>query len=204
MDGLPHPGNGMWIKLTVCGVSRLGYGSADGKSGGDAIKEIIGDALRNAAMRFGAALDLWHKGDLHPDPEEPERKPEQPPQQPAGESTQTGTKSNSRELYKRLQGGIRGCKSHAEITRFGKEFSADFAKLPSDWEREIHDEFTHHFLKTGIGECKSRAELQEFGETHADKFRALSSARYAEVRKEYAQKLEARIAAENPPEHERR
>ena len=57
----------MWITLTVCGQTRLGYGSADGKSGGDAVKEIIGDALRNAAMRFGAALDLWHKGDLHQD-----------------------------------------------------------------------------------------------------------------------------------------
>ena len=31
----------------------------------DAMKERIGDALRNAAMRFGAALDLWHKGELH-------------------------------------------------------------------------------------------------------------------------------------------
>jgi hypothetical protein len=31
------------------------------------MKERIGDALRNAAMRFGAALDLWHKGDLHLD-----------------------------------------------------------------------------------------------------------------------------------------
>lgn len=56
---------GMWIKLTVCGVTRLGYGHPDGKKGGDAIKEAIGDAIRNAAMRFGAALDLWHKGDLH-------------------------------------------------------------------------------------------------------------------------------------------
>ena len=56
---------GMWIKLTVCGVTRLGYGHADGKTGGDAVKEMIGDALRNAAMRFGAALDLWHKGELH-------------------------------------------------------------------------------------------------------------------------------------------
>jgi hypothetical protein len=63
--GLPNPGSGMWIKLTVCGKSRIGYGHADGKTGGDAIKEIVGDALRNAAMRFGAALDLWHKGDLH-------------------------------------------------------------------------------------------------------------------------------------------
>lgn len=59
---------GMWIKLTVCGVTRLGYGDAQGKLGGDAMKERIGDALRNAAMRFGAALDLWHKGgDLHGD-----------------------------------------------------------------------------------------------------------------------------------------
>ncbi|QDP67210.1 MAG: hypothetical protein GOVbin7368_1 [Prokaryotic dsDNA virus sp.] len=57
---------GMWIRLTVCGQTRLGYGHPDGKKGGDAIKEVIGDALRNAAMRFGAALDLWHKGgDLH-------------------------------------------------------------------------------------------------------------------------------------------
>ena len=56
---------GLWIKLTVCGVTRLGYGHAGSKQGGDAIKELIGDALRNAAMRFGAALDLWHKGDLH-------------------------------------------------------------------------------------------------------------------------------------------
>lgn len=56
---------GMWIRLTVCGQTRLGYGHADGKRGGDAVKEVIGDALRNAAMRFGAALDLWHKGDLH-------------------------------------------------------------------------------------------------------------------------------------------
>ena len=65
-QGLPLMSHGgLWIKLTVCGVTRPGFGSADGKSGGDAIKEIIGDAMRNAAMRFGAALDLWHKGDLH-------------------------------------------------------------------------------------------------------------------------------------------
>lgn len=63
--GLPVAPGGMWIKLTVCGVSRYGFGHPDGKTGGDAVKETIGDALRNAAMRFGAALDLWHKGDLH-------------------------------------------------------------------------------------------------------------------------------------------
>lgn len=69
--GLPafdHDG-GLWIKLTINGVTRMGYGDADGKTGGNARKEAIGDALRNAAMRFGAALDLWHKGDLHLDEE---------------------------------------------------------------------------------------------------------------------------------------
>lgn len=66
-NGLPVMDDlgGMWIKLTVCGVTRLGYGHAGTKTGGDAIKEVIGDALRNAAMRFGAALELWHKGELH-------------------------------------------------------------------------------------------------------------------------------------------
>lgn len=70
-DGYPvlDRDGGMWIKLTVCGVTRYGYGDAQGKTGGDAMKERIGDALRNAAMRFGAALDLWHKGDLHADEE---------------------------------------------------------------------------------------------------------------------------------------
>ena len=73
-DGTPvvDGDGGMWIKLTVCGVTRLGYGDAQGKTGGNATKERIGDALRNAAMRFGAALDLWHKGDLHIEEETPE------------------------------------------------------------------------------------------------------------------------------------
>jgi hypothetical protein len=50
---------GLWIRLTVAGVTRIGYGDAGGKKGTDAVKEIIGDAIRNAAMRFGVALDLW-------------------------------------------------------------------------------------------------------------------------------------------------
>jgi hypothetical protein len=71
-DGLPKFDSigGLWIKLTVCGVVRMGYGNAENKTYSDVgarEKEVIGDALRNAGMRFGAALDLWHKGDLHVD-----------------------------------------------------------------------------------------------------------------------------------------
>jgi hypothetical protein len=72
-DGLPmfDEAGGLWIRLTVCGMTRIGYGNAAKKSGpGDREKEVIGDALRNAAMRFGAALDLWHKGG-DPHSEEP-------------------------------------------------------------------------------------------------------------------------------------
>jgi hypothetical protein len=58
--GLPalDGSNNLWIRLTVCGVTRIGVG--DGKSA----KEVIGDAIRNAAMRFGVALDLWGKEEL--------------------------------------------------------------------------------------------------------------------------------------------
>lgn len=64
-DGLPRldDDGGLWIRLTVCGMTRIGYGDAGGRRGPNAVKEAIGDALRNAAMRFGAALDLWTKGD---------------------------------------------------------------------------------------------------------------------------------------------
>jgi hypothetical protein len=48
----------LWIRLTICGVTRLGVG--DGKN----MKERVGDAIRNAAMRFGVALDLWAKENL--------------------------------------------------------------------------------------------------------------------------------------------
>jgi hypothetical protein len=53
---------GFWIRLTVGGVTRPGYGSVPSGQP-DAVKVLIGDALRNAAMRFGVALELWAKGD---------------------------------------------------------------------------------------------------------------------------------------------
>lgn len=80
-DGSPAIGrsvNGrdavMWVRLTVAGVTRPGVGSAPLDSH-ETEKQLIGDALRNAAMRFGVALDLWAKSELesagaHDDPPE--------------------------------------------------------------------------------------------------------------------------------------
>lgn len=62
-DGNPV---GLWIKLTVLDVTRWGYGSC-GSSQFEAEKVLIGDAIRNAAMRFGVALELWIKGHAEDD-----------------------------------------------------------------------------------------------------------------------------------------
>lgn len=53
----------LWGRLTVLGVTRLGCGSVASDSF-DAEKQLIGDFIRNAAMRFGVALDLWSKTEL--------------------------------------------------------------------------------------------------------------------------------------------
>lgn len=67
----------LWIRLTVCGVTRLGVGTCGQTF--DPEKELIGDALRNAAMRFGVALDLWSKEEL----ESSTRVDDPPPQRPS-------------------------------------------------------------------------------------------------------------------------
>ena len=50
----------MWGYLTVLGVSRLCVGTCDAGKG-DPEKELIGDLLRNGAMRFGIGTKLWSK-----------------------------------------------------------------------------------------------------------------------------------------------
>lgn len=60
----------LWIRLTVAGMTRPGVGIAATKSF-ELSKQLISDAIRNAAMRFGVALDLWSKEDLHAATPEP-------------------------------------------------------------------------------------------------------------------------------------
>jgi len=78
---------GLWMRLKVGDTNRIGYGTVPATQM-DAEKVLIGDGLRNAAMRGGVALDLWAKGD-RADPtaenstgsgsaERHARKPEQP------------------------------------------------------------------------------------------------------------------------------
>lgn len=53
----------LWINLTICGITRPGVGTAPKNKDGDALKELIGDALRNGAMRFGVGTSLWSKAE---------------------------------------------------------------------------------------------------------------------------------------------
>jgi hypothetical protein len=114
---------GLWIRLTVCGMTRLGYGHAPStKSGGDRIKEIIGDALRNAAMRFGAALDLWHKGgdlngddDIERDAIQNEGKSAPPP--------------GAQARFGELAAMFRGAKNEGEVKEIEAMAKAEWADL---------------------------------------------------------------------------
>jgi hypothetical protein len=50
----------MWASLTVHGKTMLGVGTVKHDKA-DVDKELVGDFLRNAAMRFGICLSLWTK-----------------------------------------------------------------------------------------------------------------------------------------------
>lgn len=69
-DGLPlfildTQGNpiGLWIRMVVGGVERIGFGSV-AHDAFEPEKQLISDSIRNAAMRFGVALQQWAKSDL--------------------------------------------------------------------------------------------------------------------------------------------
>jgi len=67
IDGKPaiQESNGMatmWGSLTLLGKTLIGVGSVRADKP-DYEKELVGDFLRNAAMRFGICLALWSKQD---------------------------------------------------------------------------------------------------------------------------------------------
>lgn len=134
-EGLPafDADGGLWIRLTVNGMTRLGYGhAAASKAAGDRVKEVIGDALRNAAMRFGAALDLWHKGgdlngggeeDVERDAIQNETKREPPP----------GAQARFSEICAMFRGAKTTAEVH-EIEAIVKQEWADLKDLPGGRE----------------------------------------------------------------------
>jgi hypothetical protein len=115
---------GLWIRLSICGVTRLGYGDSQGKTGGNAVKEAIGDALRNAGMRFGAALDLWHKGDLH-DASEEQGQNQAPVEEPATARTLNRAPSVPEERLQHWSNMIAKCRNKQDLLDLHTDAKAD-------------------------------------------------------------------------------
>lgn len=135
-DGLPafDETGGLWIRLTVNGISRLGYGHAAHKAYmdvGSREKEVIGDALRNAAMRFGAALDLWFKGDLHEDDDsgQPKGLPEKKEITPQHKAAW----ANAKAAYVR-DGNLKSVLARVDMSRENQELLIEECAAPNTQE----------------------------------------------------------------------
>lgn len=120
-QGLPafDQNGGMWIRLTVAEITRLGYGDAPGKEGGDAIKEVIGDAIRNAAMRFGVALDLWRKEPAVDEVSSSRPQHGQPPRPVPASRAAEATAREALAVYNGFLQDLRRCGQPAEVKALG-------------------------------------------------------------------------------------
>jgi len=76
----------LWGWLELHGVRRLAVGTCDDTKT-DPEKELVGDLLRNGAMRFGIGTALWSKADAH---DEPPTNPEKKPSKPATKPSENG------------------------------------------------------------------------------------------------------------------
>ena len=123
---------GLWIWLTIGGETKAGYGSCPATQM-DAEKVLIGDALRNAGMRFGIATYLWAKGERQ-DPTA---------ENPAGEG-------GTAEQHARKPEQPRGRVSQPERQQRGQS-----AEIPVDWGIRIDG------LDDDADFDKAKAELDE-------------------------------------------
>ena len=169
-DGRPaiHVENGMatmWGELTLLGQARLGVGSVRADKV-DLDKELVGDFLRNAAMRFGICLSLWTKQEW----EDVSHTPSTPVAKPAPVKSVSAQPSDPLVSMDNIKRFVEACKSaglnHEQIAKTAKVDLADlkesqmpalreaFAKAKelaaqfSDTEPEVMDDFNPAFNTT--------------------------------------------------------
>lgn len=156
---------GLWIRLYIHDgdkeINRLGYGHAEKSSFkdiGSREKEVIGDALRNAAMRFGAALDLWHKGDLHDD---------------SGEDSNTKEDvTNKKKIPSKLSAQLKELTQHVQkqetqvgLNSIMAEYKGITDEIKKDYPEELKDDgknlgFTSIYIKKKE-ELQRKEEMQK-------------------------------------------
>lgn len=144
-------GSKLWIRLTVGGVTRYGVGIA---SGFELEKQLISDAIRNAAMRFGVALDLWSKEDLGHD----ENAGEAPPSLREADAEPAHTETEEVRLGRALGG-----RSDAESFILGATAEASLPPVDPNLlvdamtAKELHDELE----RRGLPSSGTKAEMRE-------------------------------------------
>ena len=143
--GLPViRGGSMWIELTICGITKKGVGDAGNKSGPNAIKEMIGDAIRNAAMRVGCGLEMW----FEQDDEDTSMPLDLPPQRTESDSVapfEAIVRPNATKAQKRL----------ADTLQALGDGGNDAAKAA----RAIYDEYGRRYYELNQREVDAALEL---------------------------------------------
>lgn len=130
----------LWIRLTVGGVTRLGVGSVPAGAF-EAEKQLIGDALRNAAMRFGVALSLWSKSELESAGAD----------HPLGNSAEN---TNGKEAVSPARGGRRG--DH-DVSQAGGVRVA-----PAGWDSQAACDAAHRLLADAIKSLPDKVDREPF------------------------------------------
>ena len=164
-DGLPKfdGTGGLWIRLHVLDTIRIGYGHAKAsqyKDVGAREKECIGDALRNAAMRGGAALDLWHKGELYapvedntdktdPTPATSKKKPpaakQQPPETKEQPSQQEGKEMTPVEYNEKVTVPLGECTTKVKLDLWIKNNKPWIDSLPVNDLNKVRKDCQEYF-----------------------------------------------------------
>ena len=145
---------GLWIYLHVCGVRRPGYGSClPGKQ--DAVKELIGDALRNAAMRYGVAINLWGKDHPEKDAPKPRKAKATPLPTPVRETHDQ--KDEGKEAYEALVAEHGKDLVKGAMALFGV---ARFSELTPDRVQEIEGSLFHRANVVSQNEAAKAASLE--------------------------------------------
>ncbi len=122
----------MWIRLTICGTTRLGVGIV-AVNAFELEKQLISDALRNAAMRFGVALDLWSKQEDVPDTQQTGRRAGKP-RGPQSTPTKAGNERrgpNVPEGYKTIEDARA---AYAELAALVESIPAEYADAFKEWK----------------------------------------------------------------------
>lgn len=117
----------MWGWLTVLGVQRMAVGTCEARKP-EPEKELIGDLIRNGAMRFGIATALWSKAERaeagQPEPAPAKPKPAPKAKAPAADEPTADQFKQMNALFDRLGFTDRDAKADFVAHTLGRQIAS--------------------------------------------------------------------------------